>query len=903
MEFRTFTAQDLKGNVLANTTVNVYATGTTNSVSVYDENGSEITGDLLTDGYGQIGFAAPNGEYDIKFSRGTYTNTLENERFNDPFGQTVYLEQFGAPADGSASDVTAYQAAVDYLLEAGGGTVKGIEGKTYVIDSPVYVRGDDITFDFDGSTVNVTEPDFAAFFLNDTTDTAVSPDNVVFMGGTYTMTGTLVDVNGYNPYDDSTLANWKIAGAIHRGRGDGKTLKVLGAKFVNFCSAISNFGDWREGGGSLTTPTGPLIIEDCVFDGCNFGVWDNGATRVSFRWNVGRNTAFLQEDSGGTKLPPHLYYKPDRDTIGTNYFFEGNIDTTSVNGSSIKLKGVQGGSISNNIGDGVPCIIEILSCENISGWGNELKNQTDDPALAQSQGGVKILGCTNCHIGLTCEQTGSGAHSFVGAQDAASSPVRYNVGCSVDLWVKHGNSSHVAWVDDDVNGTVVRLHDVYYPDGITGGVFTCQRNDVTNDPAGTKFILGNLHMETPGSINLLFVEPGATGVICHYSPEKSNATELTDVGSGTYTITTYGGPIRHMQHVQSENAYETGIFFEEDTGGTGVALLYDNDNNSLDILGGTGGDPSAFANFLMSFTRDGAIGIGKNDPQAKLDIDGGLNINGRIKIDKSSTFLPGVWWTEDAGTAGVLASYDTANNAVNFKGGTDADPSDYATEILTLERGGGVGVGTNNPSSKLHVYGNGPTIKIEDDDATSPVEIRSNAGNLNLEAVEAGADISLIGASTTRLTVDGTTGEFRFDSLAGAELMRLTDGGNLGIGTNNPGQKLQIVASDPRISIIDSDGSEEFQIRQLSEVTLYRGIEADAAHKFFTGGSTIRGSITIFGVGVGTDAFGTSATNVLAMANGTAPTTSPTGVGQLYVESGALKYRGPGGTITTLAPT
>jgi hypothetical protein len=47
---------------------------------------------------------------------------------------------------------------------------------------------------------------------------------------------------------------------------------------------------------------------------------------------------------------------------------------------------------------------------------------------------------------------------------------------------------------------------------------------------------------------------------------------------------------------------------------------------------------------------------------------------------------------------------------------------------------------------------------------------------------------------------------------------------------------------------------------------------------------------------------GTSAVNVLAMPNGTAPTTSPTGVGQIYIEAGALKYRGASGTVTTLAP-
>lgn len=55
-------------------------------------------------------------------------------------------------------------------------------------------------------------------------------------------------------------------------------------------------------------------------------------------------------------------------------------------------------------------------------------------------------------------------------------------------------------------------------------------------------------------------------------------------------------------------------------------------------------------------------------------------------------------------------------------------------------------------------------------------------------------------------------------------------------------------------------------------------------------------------LGVGVSTFGTSANNVIGLANATAPSTSPAGMGQLYVESGALKYRGSSGTVTVLAP-
>jgi hypothetical protein len=52
---------------------------------------------------------------------------------------------------------------------------------------------------------------------------------------------------------------------------------------------------------------------------------------------------------------------------------------------------------------------------------------------------------------------------------------------------------------------------------------------------------------------------------------------------------------------------------------------------------------------------------------------------------------------------------------------------------------------------------------------------------------------------------------------------------------------------------------------------------------------------------MGVSTFGTAAARVIGIANGTAPTTSPGGMGQLYVEGGALKYRGSSGTVTTIA--
>jgi hypothetical protein len=70
-----------------------------------------------------------------------------------------------------------------------------------------------------------------------------------------------------------------------------------------------------------------------------------------------------------------------------------------------------------------------------------------------------------------------------------------------------------------------------------------------------------------------------------------------------------------------------------------------------------------------------------------------------------------------------------------------------------------------------------------------------------------------------------------------------------------------------------------------------------------TGTFTFTQAMTLDTLGnllVGLTAAGTTAAKTIQIANGTAPTANVTG-GQLYVESGALKYRGSSGTITTLA--
>lgn len=101
---------------------------------------------------------------------------------------------------------------------------------------------------------------------------------------------------------------------------------------------------------------------------------------------------------------------------------------------------------------------------------------------------------------------------------------------------------------------------------------------------------------------------------------------------------------------------------------------------------------------------------------------------------------------------------------------------------------------------------------------------------------------------------------------------------------------------DARVSIIADNNTEIVQIDMLAPSSGVMSIDLlcsttarlqfNESKNLWVGGTAV--------------SFGTGAINVIGIANGTAPSTSPANMGQLYVESGALKYRGSSGTVTTL---
>ena len=108
-------------------------------------------------------------------------------------------------------------------------------------------------------------------------------------------------------------------------------------------------------------------------------------------------------------------------------------------------------------------------------------------------------------------------------------------------------------------------------------------------------------------------------------------------------------------------------------------------------------------------------------------------------------------------------------------------------------------------------------------------------------------------------------------------------------GTTGAVQSSDVIGA---ISFAPSDGTNilgpNASIRSRAEATATLG-NAPLNIEFATGSNG--GSLRM----------GISSTGIIAIYNATAPSTSPVGLGQLYVEAGALKYRGSSGTVTTIA--
>lgn len=179
----------------------------------------------------------------------------------------------------------------------------------------------------------------------------------------------------------------------------------------------------------------------------------------------------------------------------------------------------------------------------------------------------------------------------------------------------------------------------------------------------------------------------------------------------------------------------------------------------------------------MRITSSGNVGIGTTSPANKLDVQGAGTISGRVYSSDSDARQI----LEAAGTGGRGWFLQTGNNASGLNGRFRIWDNTASAERFAIASNGNVGMGTNNPTQKLHISGSG---------AVGTQIQGTTYGYLNLLTSNNSAVVGLGDAGSLYLTTyESLPITFHTNS---AERLRISETGNVGIGTTTPQSVLQV---------------------------------------------------------------------------------------------------------------
>jgi len=386
----------------------------------------------------------------------------------------------------------------------------------------------------------------------------------------------------------------------------------------------------------------------------------------------------------------------------------------------------------------------------------------------------------------------------------------------------------------------------------------------------------------------------------------------------------------------------TQVIFND--GGTNLAgdagLVYNKTTDALTVAGlvtagstTITGDLTVDTNVLKVDTTNDRVGIGTTNTFKPLTVQAGSTgsaaINQGLVINSSAAYGVGQGVSYSSLVFSRNRSVDTTSltasaeifggNAVEtssdggFLGFRTQNAAGTLTNRYTIDN---TGISTWSVAGTTAMTLNSTGLGI----GGSPLDKLTVVGNSFLRGAAAGVRIGDGGGYGYISAYDQTLSTVK-------DLVLQTGGGNVGVGvtpsawSSISGGAFQTFAG----ATLYSYGTDNFNLTQnafynsvggLSDKYIRNGAatryyQASGSHQWFnaisgTAGNpiTFTQAMTLDASGnlmVGATAAGTSAAKVLGLANATAPSTSPAGMGQLYVESGALKFRGSSGTITTIA--
>lgn len=344
----------------------------------------------------------------------------------------------------------------------------------------------------------------------------------------------------------------------------------------------------------------------------------------------------------------------------------------------------------------------------------------------------------------------------------------------------------------------------------------------------------------------------------YFDIRKGNATQVRFDGSGNVGIGTTGPgakldivgstiglrikkpDLSDVLRVYTQGSgvfVNNGNFHVEDNVGIGTT----NPTNKLQVTGGSVGIDSEYmvrdnrnntillqsastaasnrsltignATYSNIIVPNGNVGIGTTSPAQKLDVVGYIRSanTGTDATTKYSGFFGRHYTNSEEDVFAIATEATSTNNNVYIGGGFSTrnsattirfttaanNTTTIGSERMRITSTGNVGIGTTSPGAKLHIS--------SPDETVARFERSSGSGYAVLDIKDG---VGTTGNSTVRFSdTAGSPGEINYehadDSLRintnSSERIRITSGGNVGIGTTSPQEKLDISAGNIRL--------------------------------------------------------------------------------------------------------
>lgn len=284
------------------------------------------------------------------------------------------------------------------------------------------------------------------------------------------------------------------------------------------------------------------------------------------------------------------------------------------------------------------------------------------------------------------------------------------------------------------------------------------------------YVGDSIALQANNSTKLLVSGNGNVGIgtISPNSPLHVTGDIFSDDGIEAQAVVAWGTP----------HSYITG------SGGTaGVMLDYTSDVGNIRAFNNSSGTGTASIGFITAgservrITSNGDVGIGTTAP---------LNYSGYTSLTIGST--------TSVGLIKLRSSYNSGNGAEIYQGtgGSVWFNTNSTSTWMLSDSAGNVGIGTTSPTSRLNVSGG--QIRIQTSGTYSEPAVI--AGILSFDSV--GGQLTISSRSNGGST---HTAFFTSDSGTGAERVRISANGNVGIGTTTPAAKLDVNGEIRALSI------------------------------------------------------------------------------------------------------